>query len=950
MVSEQPPSAPAEIYGDIDACLGNPSAKYTVDIDGSVCEYEWQVTGGSILPPAGGSGAARTGQGTNLIYVNWSGVPTGTYEIRVRGKNNVGSSPWTIRNVNLAVCGFTANPNPLCISDSVTFTPSVTGTITSWNWTFGAGAIPTSSTLKNPLKVKYSSSGSKSVRLVATTNTGTTLTYTNELLVGQTIAGTLSASKTTANAGESIILSIAGQTGYVTKWQFSTNGGTNWTDVTSADLPYTTPALSQNISYRAVVQSPGCDALTTNAVAITVNNSVTPGKLNPAAASVCAGAGSTTLTLEGLQAGATIQAWELATEPFAIWNAISGVTGTTHTASNITKTTQYRVRVSISGKTYYSEPATITIGASSTKGVISGPAQVCTGTASVNLIVNTSPVVKWQQSVNGTSGWTDIANSTNATLTITNPTTTMFYKVITGGGTCGTVESDPYEVEIISATGNAGTIAPPASVCSGTGTTLNISGNTGAIIRWERSTDGNSWTAITNSTSATLATGNLTVATQYRVVSNGGTCGNLTSPVVTVNISTPPAGGTVSPASKIINADTDGGTLTLSSTTAPVIKWQKQVSPYTTWSDVAGTNTTLATGILSVPTKFRAVVKEGTCPEVYSSEAFIDVVPNSGGTVSGSTTVCAGNNNTVLTLTGHVGSVSKWVYSEEPYNVENDIPNSAGLTNYTAQNMNITTRYWAVIQGVDNTLNSQPATITVNEISVGGSISGATAVSSGATTNLQLNGYKGTITKWEFSTDAGITWTEIVSGANKTEITTPAITTETQFMVTVQSGICSVATSTIHIISIVGNAGELTADKNIVCPGVNTVILTLENPVGTVVEWLQSDSPTGTYTVISGASGVSHVVSNLSQNTSYKVKVEVSAGVTEFTNIISLQVLQQAVAGTITPNNQQVCPGSSPQLLTLNNATGELIQWFTSNDNITFSIREIPELLTSREI
>jgi hypothetical protein len=70
-----------------------------------------------------------------------------------------------------------------------------------------------------------------------------------------------------------------------------------------------------------------------------------------------------------------------------------------------------------------------------------------------------------------------------------------------------------------------------------TGTTLALTGSTGTIA-WQRSTNGTTWTTISGQTTSSLATGNLSVSTSYRVKATVGTC-FVYSPVFAVTVNSP---------------------------------------------------------------------------------------------------------------------------------------------------------------------------------------------------------------------------------------------------------------------------------------------------------------------------------------------------------------------------------------------------------------------------
>lgn len=80
---------------------------------------------------------------------------------------------------------FTANNLRICIGQSITFTSTSTGTISSYVWNFGSGATPSTATTAGPHNVTYSTGGAKTVTLTVTGPGGTSVkTRTNYITVG----------------------------------------------------------------------------------------------------------------------------------------------------------------------------------------------------------------------------------------------------------------------------------------------------------------------------------------------------------------------------------------------------------------------------------------------------------------------------------------------------------------------------------------------------------------------------------------------------------------------------------------------------------------------------------------------------------------------------------------------------------------------------------------------
>ena len=330
------------------------------------------------------------------------------------------------------------------------------------------------------------------------------------------------------------------------------------------------------------------------------------------------------------------------------------------------------------------------------------------------------------------------------------------------------------------------------------------------MVKWQKSTD--SWTTTTDVTNitATLIATDLTATTKYRAVVQSGVCSTANSAVATVTVSPGSVGGSIA-GSATVCSGTNSTALTLSGHTGSIVKWQYSTDNWSTSTDVANTTTTITATNLTATTKYHAVVQSGVCSSVNSTDATITVNPVSvGGSISGSATVCSGTNSTELTLSGHTGNIVKWQYSINNWVTTVDIANTT--TTHIATNLTATTKYRAVLQsGVCATANSAEATITVNSVSVGGTIAGSATVCSGNnSTLLTLSGHSGSVVKWQSSTDSWVTPVDITNTA--TTYTATNLTATTIYRAVLQSGVCAAANSAVATITvnpvITGNTRE----------------------------------------------------------------------------------------------------------------------------------------------
>ena len=275
-----------------------------------------------------------------------------------------------------------------------------------------------------------------------------------------------------------------------------------------------------------------------------------------------------------------------------------------------------------------------------------------------------------------------------------------------------------------------------------------------------------------------------------------------------INVDAASVGGTVS-SNQTICSGSEPIDLTLSSYTGSIVKWQSSNDiGFTLPIDIAETSATLAgstIGSLTANTYLRAVVQSGVCSFDNSSYILVTVDATTvGGTVSSDQTICSGFQPANLTLTGYTGSIIKWESSIDsvftsPIDI---IITSDTLTGSTIGSLTQDTYFRAVVQsGSCSIANSSYVLVTVNPTSVGGDVTGGTAICSGTTSGLlTLSGYIGTVVRWESSLFPFISWATI-SNTNDT-YTSGVLTQTTQFRAVLQSGSCGEVNSTSTTVTI----------------------------------------------------------------------------------------------------------------------------------------------------
>lgn len=274
----------------------------------------------------------------------------------------------------------------------------------------------------------------------------------------------------------------------------------------------------------------------------------------------------------------------------------------------------------------------IEIGGASSGYISGGDKNVCSGSNSTTLTLNsyTGSVVRWESSFDNffTAGTT--ISSTSSSITVTNLTKTTYYRAIvnsTNPKSCSNLATSSVFLSV-KPTKSGTVFAVNNSICAGGQVELILSGQQGSINKWQRSTNNVNWTDISNTTTSLNETISSAGTYYYRVEVQTPSCGsavNSDPKIITVTSGTPPVGGSVS--SAVHSSSTNSGTLTLSSYTGTIVKWQRSVNDGVTWTDITNTAATYSYSNQSDGTLFRAQLQSGTCGFAFSSSGMIVAAP-----------------------------------------------------------------------------------------------------------------------------------------------------------------------------------------------------------------------------------------------------------------------------------------------------------------------------------
>ena len=614
-----------------------------------------------------GSPFTLASAGMTNIVVSFTPLDAGEFTDAVVFTSNGGTSsnPVTGQGVVTLVANFTASPTNGVAPLTVAFTDRSTGGITNRYWDFGNGSTTntTDTTVTNTYAV-----GTYSVTLIVSDDaSASTNTQPNSIVVlnpPPTITQPPQATNVCAGSAASFSVTATGGGTFTYQWQTNavnlSNGGA-YSGV-NANVLTVSPASSAAVAnYRCLVSNDG-GSTTSTVAALTVTPVSVGGTATPAANAVCSGTG-TTITLAN-QTGVIVK-WQSSTNN-ATWSDIAA-TANPYPTGNLTAATYFRAVV---------QNSPCNTATSSVTQVIVNP----TVTPSVSVHANPgtvicagTPVTFTATPVNGGSSPTYLWKKNNTVVGGSSNTYTV----------AGLVNGDKIDCRL---TSNAGCVAPAATnapqltitvipvsvggsatptasaVCSGTGTAITLTNQTGVIVKWQSSTNNATWSNIV-ATANPYPSSNLTATTYFRAVVQNSPCNTATSSVaqVTVNpTATPSVSVQANPGTSICAGTTVTFTATpVNGGSQPIYLWKKN-NTAVGGSGNSYTDTSLANGD-TIDCQLTSTASCATTTTASAAQLTMVVTAISvGGTATPAASAVCSGTGTTLTLAGQTGAILKW--------------------------------------------------------------------------------------------------------------------------------------------------------------------------------------------------------------------------------------------------------------------------------------------------
>ena len=548
---------------------------------------------------AGGICTQNTANIVNCDVIN-SNIygSSSTYYIAPSGSYDSTSTATGITNVAgryLYASGLTATPNGATVSyildgrQGSTTVEATQGTAQSWAWTFGDGAT---STVAEDTTHTYAAPGTYSTSLTLKNyldSTGVTVTTSGYNILP--IPPTVSASANVLQLGQSTTLSAVGTLFSTIQWQYSTDSGATWQDIsgaTTATYEWTPTAGVYQVRAHVTAVGTGFTA-DSNVLTVSVYAPPTITDVSTSPTVVTAWPQQITLSATVTDSGpdATTYQWQQQTIGTSTWQDISGATSATYTASQtINSATQYRLIATGTGGQTTSDTVWIYPKSTATVSAATG-----TPTTSITLSADKTygaTTIQWEYSTDGASTWQDISGATTAAYSWT-PQNAASYAVraeITYGEYT-LYSTYAYFVIYGPPSITAVTVNPTIGQYTETITLsaeVTDTGTTPTTYQWQQSPQNqNTWTNIQGATTAQWI-GQLTFsgATDFRLIATG-TGGQTISETVTYYIALP---GEIQSLTATPSVVTLPGSTTLTATGSNVISWEWQQYTSGVWTPI----------------------------------------------------------------------------------------------------------------------------------------------------------------------------------------------------------------------------------------------------------------------------------------------------------------------------------------------------------------------------
>jgi hypothetical protein len=757
-------------------CSGS-TASFSVSATGSGLTYQWQKEGVNLINGGNVSGATLS----TLSLTNITTAAAANYTVVVSG-----TAPCSAVTSNISallvnqIIGIGTQPattQTICSGTSVSINVVATGTGLTYQWRKGTtnltngGSISGATTATLTINPTVTGDAASDYNVLITgTAPCTPLTSNNAaLVVNQVVAITAQPIPTQTLCSGSTASFSVNATGPGLNYQWKKGGtdlvnGGKISGATSSTLILTNVTLSDAANYTVVVSGTApCSAVTSNILALLVNQIVAIGTHPATTQTVCSGT-SASFNVLATGTGLSYQ-WRKGNTNLTDGGTISGATTATLTINPTVSgdaASDYNVIItgaapctpltSNNATLVVNQAVSIITQALATQTLCSGG----TATLSVNA-TDAGLIYQWRKGSTNLVNGTNIAGATSSTLTLSNLQTTdaanNYNVVITGTSPCTPLTSNN-SILIINRLVTINTQPSNVGVCVSNPATFGIvASGDGLTFQWYKGIIG-SGVAVVNSSNITGATTNVLNFAQaaltddgpyYAIVSGIAPCSAITSNQVTLNVDQSIA-ITSQPISKTVCEDTPNVSFTvIANAGGDPLTYQWRKNSVNILGATAATFT-IPTATLATAGTYDVVISGPsgyTCSSIQSAAAILTINPKPIGSATAQT-ICSGSTTNVVLNSTLSGTTFTWTSAIQATPTSGTISGfSDSSGNIITQNLtNSGTTAGTIRYTVTPTANSCiGAAFTVDVIVYPAPVGSATAqtICSGSTTNIALN-------------------------------------------------------------------------------------------------------------------------------------------------------------------------------------------------------------------
>ena len=189
-------------------------------------------------------------------------TPSGTYNVELKATSGDGCSDSLVVPIVVnANPTATFTPVAACANANVllnnTSTIPLPNTISLYNWSFGTGSTPVTSSNQNPPSLMYSASGVKTITLTVTANNSCTATVTNTVTINPSPVANFSTTSVCQSTATAFTDMSTTTTGTINTWAWDfTNNGSS--DNTTQNPTFTYPLSGTYTAALTVSTTAGC--------------------------------------------------------------------------------------------------------------------------------------------------------------------------------------------------------------------------------------------------------------------------------------------------------------------------------------------------------------------------------------------------------------------------------------------------------------------------------------------------------------------------------------------------------------------------------------------------------------------------------------------------------------------------------------------------------------------